>query len=517
MLKTKEKHTSGDFGDETVFQDGFIPANPTIEEIVGNENSDENDKIIVGKSDIVFKEYMYAVQIKSFLYNKTQERQIGSTNFNNFYEVKKGKTFPTTPVDFPLAGVKSFYKQEIYNVVGTLSGIKEDLTFYSTEPIGSGGVSINGDGDSIVRSIYVDNPRSNKGNNPIIVLYNREPISGELCDYYYSDVWTNPDKYETAIYLPVSGTITFLTRYKFLGLDKKGGSFAHFRLSLDYDNEGIVEYNRPIEEIANCFTLHDGHENVVDFNFDKNWDVVLNALKYTGKRENQIEVGFYANFPIILEDKHPLTEEESTIYLTIAMHYDENDPPFYEAVNNTWVNIPPIKIRWGCVAVGSMITMADGTKKAIENVEIGEKVTISDGNALTVRDKTKGTEKELIVVNVKDIMLKLSVNHIVLTEKGPKEAAELKSTDKILCENGEFIEIDVFTVTMEEDVTVYNLALEGAGGYFYAEGLAVIDFTAEDNVTIERPTEKKEISPELKALIEEKIRLDEEFAEKDSF
>ncbi len=66
------------------------------------------------------------------------------------------------------------------------------------------------------------------------------------------------------------------------------------------------------------------------------------------------------------------------------------NPPMDTAFVNS-----PLNFTWGCFAGGTMIRMADGTSKAIENITAGEKVLAdAGGRTLTVRETINGTEEK---------------------------------------------------------------------------------------------------------------------------
>lgn len=70
-----------------------------------------------------------------------------------------------------------------------------------------------------------------------------------------------------------------------------------------------------------------------------------------------------------------------------------------------WANDRPtdprrfhLMFRWSCLAEGSSIVMADGSKKSIENIKLGDAVRSGvEGGALQVVDITKGTESAPMV------------------------------------------------------------------------------------------------------------------------
>lgn len=98
-----------------------------------------------------------------------------------------------------------------------------------------------------------------------------------------------------------------------------------------------------------------------------------------------------------------------------------------------------------CIAEGSLVTMADGTLKPIEDVKVGDRVISFDGKVFSGKTVTAAWDngvKDVVEVALEDgISLKCTPDHRLLTQDGWKEASELSSNDwvytprRIMCDD----------------------------------------------------------------------------------
>jgi hypothetical protein len=99
----------------------------------------------------------------------------------------------------------------------------------------------------------------------------------------------------------------------------------------------------------------------------------------------------------------------------------------------------PMVIAYGCLAEGSLVAMADGTTKAIQDVRIGERVlSAPHGPVLTVHNRTDGVEPiamvRVAVAGGRDVLL--TETHPLMTDRGPRMARDLYKGMVVLTANG---------------------------------------------------------------------------------
>jgi prepilin-type N-terminal cleavage/methylation domain-containing protein len=119
----------------------------------------------------------------------------------------------------------------------------------------------------------------------------------------------------------------------------------------------------------------------------------------------------------------------------------------------------------GCFAEGTQITMADGSKKNIELIKVGDLVW----NPLTrkpakVQKGVKGPEEfKMYSFAMKGETVHVTKTHPMLTQRGIIAAEDVKSDDLMMWKNGALVDIDkIDTYYTEQDV--YNLHLVSEDG-----------------------------------------------------
>lgn len=144
-----------------------------------------------------------------------------------------------------------------------------------------------------------------------------------------------------------------------------------------------------------------------------------------------------------------------------------------------------------CIARGTMVTMADGTLKPIEDVCVGDRVIGFDGKVFSGQNVLKkwnnGLKKVVEVKLEEGLSIKCTKDHKVLTQDGWKEAGDLSKQDciysprNIICDsdnlrsnqklsnevlNGDFVCIPVVSVEEKDDlVEVYDIEVENTHNF----------------------------------------------------
>lgn len=128
---------------------------------------------------------------------------------------------------------------------------------------------------------------------------------------------------------------------------------------------------------------------------------------------------------------------------------------------NSNTDYDSLSIAWGCLPPGTMITLADGTEVAIEQIEPGDRVmTDDDGGVLTVTNVMEGHEDEPLVV-IEDSLgheIPMTATHPVPTlDRGALQARELDIGDRLETEDGIAHVVRIDREDYEGDV--FNLVL----------------------------------------------------------
>lgn len=163
----------------------------------------------------------------------------------------------------------------------------------------------------------------------------------------------------------------------------------------------------------------------------------------------------------------------------------------------------------GCLAEGTILTMADGSKQRIEEVKIGDMVAVPDARAKRIVDIYTGYEEKISELKlVNGIILKATSNHPIMTEKGHKRLKELNPLDKVVIRENQLESIEIIA-EVEADTRVYNVLLEEMSTII-CNDIWVGDFQVQNNLesTRYRNNERiNEIETEMKKLMDELEKL----------
>jgi hypothetical protein len=174
----------------------------------------------------------------------------------------------------------------------------------------------------------------------------------------------------------------------------------------------------------------------------------------------------------------------------------------------------------GCFVAGTKVLMANGERKNIEDIEVGDKVKTFKNplnrklDTGTVQRTWRRSASEYLVINDK---IKVTPEHQVFVNDQFKQASLIRKGDWLLTSQGE--KIRVRSITLEKEIIpVYNLKIEPQNTYFAAgvyvhnaekgggarefftdaalfkvvttdrQGRATVEFTLPDNITSWRVT-----------------------------
>lgn len=164
-------------------------------------------------------------------------------------------------------------------------------------------------------------------------------------------------------------------------------------------------------------------------------------------------------------------------------------------VRRTWTCLDGSVNPCSCFPVGTKVTMADGSKKNIEEVGIGEKVLGANGNVNTVVDLARPAVNDRSTYLIND-QVEFTPEHPFLTKEGWKvvdlnlfhkyqkehnsyhmtEPGQLGVGDVLITENGEeVIETLEELHTRPSDEIVYDLILDSGDHSYIANGYITHD------------------------------------------
>jgi hypothetical protein len=383
--------------------------------------------------------------------------------------------------------------------------------------------------EPVVSKITVSEPRSTVGNDPIIMGYGRSFYNA---DYQDGEYWNNHESGGvTKTIIPMSAEITFADGIVPQGLTDPARDPKAFTRpgAAFFDEEGnahvISVYGRNLANDAAVYNLLKDRFTVADsggrntLKFDTyvmkddaksyDWYSDLSVGDHRSPPEYyKTKVFLQGGFSVDIKDTQSPTDFVDAIPISLE---SSGSGPYYESENMEAVPIPAILIWWGCFAFDTQITLEDGSRKAADRIQAGDKIHTWDGSA-TVQNVVMGTDKEIIKISVEGRAIRLSPTHPLLTSEGRISAGAVKPGDVLLTENGS---ATVISAEIEAyGKTVYNFALESGrnhGEFLIADGFWAGDFQAQ-NSNPSRPKKPRELTPEERTLLDEMDRLADRLA-----
>ncbi|MEM9546390.1 MAG: Hint domain-containing protein [Bacteroidota bacterium] len=273
-------------------------------------------------------------------------------------------------------------------------------------------------------------PTDTNADDRIVVCLTRD---GGNCDYY--------KQYSGNVEVPVQGSIVYNDP-----IDLENGKPKNATNIIEIAR--AVEGGNPITPPAG-FDFFDSatvNGDTISWNFD--WLSFGPANFASGDQ-------VYYIFNVTLE----AGGSEVTAYIT-------NAPSSYTPGSNQFntIYIDPMYIYYGCIARGTPITMADGSNKPIEEIQVGEEILSNvDGSILEVENTVVGTEEKpmIRIKTVDGYELLMSEGHPVITKRGVKLAKNLRIDDVVFTQKGKN------KLSMIEEVnfpySVHNLQLNSNG------------------------------------------------------
>ena len=315
--------------------------------------------------------------------------------------------------------------------------------------------------NSFIESVTLDFPKNinTPVNSPVVICYGRNE-SRETVDKTYSAI--NKDS-KQCLFLDFIGNVTFEEPgdNSFSSVDinsfelkvNSNSGYALYRLSYTENNRLIDR----TQEIIKSFTPT---ANGFHFELNNDWKDIVPALRLPAREE--VKLTFCVEFKCkngrvgVLQISSSSAESTSNVK-----------------------KIPTLRLLWGCLAKGSMILMADGSKKQIEAVKTGDCVmTCFTGASALVVNCWNGKESQsLIRIEAENGgVLTCSSTHPVITVNGIAAACDIRKDDSLIDSNG--APVKVRTISHVDGDDVYNLSLEpGETASVYAEGRPVAGTT----------------------------------------
>lgn len=310
------------------------------------------------------------------------------------------------------------------------------------------------DGLPIIASTTVTKPRA-QDRKLTIVLYDRDS-QGEKPDYVYTNV--KIDDSHVRVKMPFQGNVVVDSGWT---LNRVCDAFPYPpRLTLMLENGGVVDYANA-QGFVPQFKVQG---NTASWDFNDDWNKILDLSRFSVSTI----LDFHCSFALEVK-------KGSTLMYPIITVNSSNEA----AANESSAIIEKISIRWGCVAEGTLISMADGSTRKAEDVRVGDSLKSQDGESVAVTNVFMGTEAELVrLKTASGECLDMTYDHPVLAARGFVRADELTAGDRIVTESGESAVSELYPIPYGGKVYSVETSPPGA---IVCNGIVTGDFVTQNS------------------------------------
>lgn len=328
----------------------------------------------------------------------------------------------------------------------------------------------------------------NEGNvdlsEPIIVAYNR--AASGVVDYQYNE--KRVGKLEE-IYLDVEYSVLLKEGYTYVGV-------SGYTAVLLCDQEGTLFYEGGAPEISS--TDKDGKQEL-RVKWDTDW---VNTIPNSVQAGNRI-YRIWVELNMILKAENSNGTSSNIKNTVIVSNLQKNN----DAGNNE-ISVADLHLYWGCLAEGTKILMADGSEKEIQNLQSGEKVLNSKGEAVEINRVITGDEEYIYRTYTESgKLVSASLLHPFAAEQGDLLLRDFDYKTRLKVKNeDEYVYETVINCYPEKyEGKVYSLELEDTG----KEKTIIADgFVTYDNSEVKRIAEENYVPEDVVLSDEEQQEFD---------
>lgn len=349
---------------------------------------------------------------------------------------------------------------------------------------------------TIVKSIQVSDPMNQedpKEDVKVLLARRRSMMLNSYYDYdYQATQRLLPDECDN-VFLDFSGSAVFSDSSMVFKGFKKGTCELWLYNKDDYVGYDMTNYE---DFLRACFKKQTG-------GFQWNLNYVSPKPEESAEKKKLENINWHRLMPVSFQNAtvnyyfhghfiygkegDPSSNEESCFLLSSTLSESESE--------NYKKKMPCIRFFAGCLGAKTQVTMEDGTRKTICEVQKGERVKAPGNKTALVKDLITGwEEKDLFCmrVNKQEKYMIITGSHVLRTRRAQIPVNQLRMDDEVLAEDGSWYVLEeLFPIKGGE---IYNLLLEEPGE-FYADGLCVGDYQIQNNYIYQE--EKPEVSEEL--------------------
>ena len=322
--------------------------------------------------------------------------------------------------------------------------------------------------------------KQNPPRDYIYICYNRRVQAKEAEDYFV------PEGGGDNFYIPLKGKAYFkdvndwfdtvippdTTKEADSGSNKERTS--ELRIFMQGENGGEVTYQNTPENFIHAFQAisETSGGKVTQRGFS--WDFGT--------------IPWVTSSPFAQSKSYDMDFEFKLVYKLRSDSEDENHVMTinsYQSLPADYKKVGFMRIYWGCLYLGTKITMEDGSRKRVEEIQAGDCVKSREG-CLRVKDIVEGREPlGVLLIETESKKVYVSDQHPMITNQGIVLACNLIDYPDIyiVTEDGDEEHVEDVNRYVFQDDRVYSLILESPDGrelpieehVFYANGLLTGD------------------------------------------
>lgn len=337
--------------------------------------------------------------------------------------------------------------------------------------------------------------------------WNHTPVSD--CDYY----WFEQNINDPIVRMPFVGSQKF--RSKIVSTITANDISCYMML---VQNGGGATPITPTSNLLQGIQISPSDPTMLTWNFPYNKDIAQDQSIQFGKTTFNPDSRTIIFFQVQVKTQNSGADYVRTCVYGLAPTSTMPNPPWSPSTNDQpgLYMMRPFLYTWHCVAADTLVEMADGSTKRIDDLKGGDLVsTGKNGKALTVTH-TIFADKDGTILVLRDTQgheLRITEKHAVVTEEGIRLAAELKAGDRIATACG-FTEIEsveakpfqgrVWTIGLDPADPKNDKDLQDDERVFLANGFLIGDSQA----SFHRHVEHKQLLSTILAKIPEEWHQD---------
>jgi hypothetical protein len=257
-------------------------------------------------------------------------------------------------------------------------------------------------------------------------------VSVDDCDYY----WYEQNQNNPIVRMPLVGSQKFRSR---ITSSIEQNNIVCYMVLVDKGGGGIPITNTT--DLLQGITISASDPTMLSFNFPYNYDLTLDKSIQFGKATFDPDSQVILFLQVQVKTQNSGDDFVSACIYGLAPSSSLPNPPWSPSgsdIPGMYV-MRPLKYTWHCVSAETLVKLADGTAKRIDELKGGDTVlSDSEGHVLKVTS-TVFADKDAEIYSISDEYghnILITENHGIITDNGIRLAKDISVGDILITENG---------------------------------------------------------------------------------